>query len=102
MRHDEVPRRHRRVAQGHPHLPHTLSRSTFGGDMRARPHVLMHLDLDHQTARGAVRYSSIARDRGRKVSTWSPHHKRLCDVSSRKGPKVLRCSGAITLPTAVT
>src|SRR5262245_41342133 len=67
---------------------HALSQHVRG-DMRTRSHMLMHLDLDHQAARGAVRYSSIARDRGRKVSTWSLRHHRPCSVSSQKGPKVI-------------
>jgi hypothetical protein len=46
---DEVPRRRRCVAQRHPNLPHTYPEHGRR-DIRARPHVLLHLGFGYQAA----------------------------------------------------
>jgi hypothetical protein len=65
----EVPRRERRVAQGRPNLPHTHPQHSRR-DMRAPPHVLLHLGFGHQAAgmRGQIaQHGQGARPQGNQV-----------------------------------
>jgi hypothetical protein len=51
-----------------PHLQHA------SGDMRARPHVLLHLDLDHQAARSCTFSLRVIPPSSNRVKCPLSHH----------------------------